>query len=123
MVDGIGALLSVFFLAAILGSFEEQFGMPQGIVYALAVPASIFAIYSFGCFYLAGENWSILLRIIATANLLYCCVTIVLVFYHFTILTWLGITYFLLEIVVIVALVSIEFILSSKQKADFVEVK
>jgi len=54
------------------------------------------------------ENWRPYLKGIAIANVLYCCLTIGLVIYHRTTLTNWGVSYFLLEMVIIISIVITE---------------
>jgi hypothetical protein len=108
LIDGLGALLTAFFLFAILRTFNQYFGMPQKIVTYLSFIAIIFCLYSLCCFFLVKANWQLFLRIITTANLLYCCLTISLIVYYYRSLTLLGITYFVAEISIICYLVLIE---------------
>ena len=113
-VDGIGAWLSAFLLSMVLANFIPVFGMPLHILTVLALIAGFFAFYSFGCYFFLKHNWRPFLKGIAIANLLYCCFTIGLVLYHYAKLTFLGVAYFLAEILVISVLIFIEFKLSSK---------
>jgi|APTNR8051073442_1049403.scaffolds.fasta_scaffold01243_6 hypothetical protein len=108
LLDGLGACLTAFLLGVVLTAFNEHFGMPQKTLNILALIALVFAFYSFFCFFFIGNNWRLFLKIIAAANLLYCCLTITLVIYFYPHLTVLGVIYFLLEIVVVCALVFIE---------------
>ena len=108
LLDSSGAFLTAFFLVAILSIFEEYFGMPRQILTFLSIIALIYAIYSIYCYYFVGDKWRLFLKIICIANGLYCCLTIGLVFYFYPRLTILGITYFLLEIILICGLVIIE---------------
>jgi len=108
LIDGIGALLTVFFLVAILSTFNEYFGMPQKILTILSVIGLFFCIYSISCFFFIKNNWRLFLKVIIIANTLYCCLTIALVIYFYQQLTILGISYFILEIFVVLGLVAIE---------------
>jgi len=108
LFDSLGALLTAFSLGVVLPRFESTFGMPRPVLYVLSLVACGFAVYSFCSYLFAGKNWRPFLKIIAIVNLLYCCATFVLVFYFWEKLTALGVGYFLLEIVVIVALVVVE---------------
>jgi len=101
-------IISTFSLGVVLTRFEHIFGMPRSVLYVLALVACGFAVYSFCCYLFAGKNWRPFLSIIAIANLIYCCVTLFLVYYLWEKLTVFGVGYFLLEIVVIVALVVVE---------------
>lgn len=108
LIDSLGALLTAFFLFVVLRRFEVYFGMPEEILLWLSTIAIIFCVYSFACFIFLKEKWKLYLGIVAVANLLYCCLTLTLVIYNLEVLTFLGITYFVLEIVLIVTLVFIE---------------
>jgi hypothetical protein len=109
LLDSLGALLSAFLLGVVLPSFEPIFGMPRQVLYGLAALAGLFAIYSFWNYRWFKENWRPYLRGIAIVNLLYCGLTAALVIYFREELTKLGLLYFLLEMVVIIVLVMLEF--------------
>lgn len=108
LLDSLGALLSAFFLLCILLPFEGQFGMPQQILLILSAIAVVFAIYSVSCFLFVRANWRPFLKSLYVANLTYCCLTAMLVALNYNQLTWLGLSYFLIEIVLIGMLVAIE---------------
>ena len=108
LIDGLGAFLTAFFLFAILRTFNEYIGMPQAILTKLSIVAVLFCVYSIGCFFLVNKNWKPFLLAISIANLLYCCVTIGFIMYYYPQLTSLGLTYFLLELVVVCGLVFVE---------------
>lgn len=108
LIDCLGALLTTCFLLGILRPLEHLFGMPAHILLLLAIPAAGFAIFSAYCFWFADARWRLLMRVIIVANLLYCCVTAGLIIWLFAQLTWLGVTYFVLEIGIICALVFVE---------------
>ena len=109
LIDFLGAILSAFLLGVVLTYFESTFGMPRKVLYFLAALACLFAIYSFWNYVRFKENWRPYLRGIALVNLLYCCTTAALVIYFRQELTKWGLTYFLLEMVVIICLVVVEF--------------
>jgi len=115
LIDSIGALSSAFLLGVVLVHFESSFGMPRKELYMLSIAACAFAVYSFTCYLLIKENWSPYLRIIAIANLLYCCVTIGLVICLHQQITTLGWLYFVSEIIVIVCLAFVELQTASKK--------
>lgn len=108
LVDSLGALVTVFFLFTILRPFHKYFGMPQITLTYLSLIAAIFCLYSITCFLLLKHNWQPFLRTISIANLLYCSLTIGLVIYYYYSLTLLGITYFLVEIILVCGLVFVE---------------
>jgi hypothetical protein len=108
LIDGTGAFITTFFLFVVLRTFNEYFGMPRTILTYLSCLALIFCGYSTACYFLLKKNWHPFLKAISIANLLYCCLTIGIVFYYYNNLTVLGITYFAAEIVVVCSLVFVE---------------
>ena len=114
LIDSLGALLSAFMLGVVLVRFESTFGMPRKVLYFLSIIACILATYSFICYLLIKENRKPYLKIIACANLIYCCVTAGLTIYFNSVLTNWGFTYFLCEVAVIITLAIIELKSASK---------
>lgn len=108
LLDGLGALLSAFFLGIVLVRFEAVFGMPGNTLHFLAIVAGVFAVFSLTMHFRTPNNWRPYLMAIAVVNLLYCCLTIALVIFYQQQLTLFGIGYFLLEIMIILILVWIE---------------
>ncbi|MEP1033040.1 hypothetical protein [Ekhidna sp.] len=109
LIDGIGATASAIFLGIILVRFNEWIGMPVNVLYILAALAVVFGCYSLSCHFLSILNWRSWLRLIAIVNLLYCLTTLILLIWYIDLLTPLGISYFTLEIAIIIILVSLEF--------------
>lgn len=109
LIDGLGALLTSISLLAVLRPLEHLFGMPEQTLVMLSIPAVLFAIYSGCCFLFVGIGWRSFLRVIAVANLLYCCVTAGLIVTCYAQLTPLGVAYFVVEIVVVSVLAVIEY--------------
>lgn len=108
LIDGLGAALTAFLLSTVLARFEAFFGMPRPVLYWLSGIACLFAMYSFACYFLLKDNWKPFLRVIALANLGYCCLTLGLLFYHAQNLSIWGFAYFLGEIAVIAFLARLE---------------
>ncbi len=108
LIDGLGALVTLFFLAVVLTRFQEYIGMPKKGLYFLSIFAVIFSIYSITCYLLRPVNWNILLRIIAFANLVYCFITIGYICYFYEHLTMIGLLYFITEILIIFVLINLE---------------
>jgi len=118
LIDSLGAMLSALLLGIVLGRFEAAFGMPRKVLYLLSGLAWVYAMYSFLCYWRVEEKWRPYMRVIAVANLCYCCLTIGLVIHYRQELTWLGWTYFLLEVVVILSLITMELKTVSKFPGD-----
>jgi hypothetical protein len=104
LLDGVGAIVSAVSLGLLLPYLNEYIGMPKLSLYALAVPAVFFALYSLICYFIRIDKWRPFLQGIAVANLLYCCVTIFLVFSHYKELTGWGLAYFVGEVAVILVI-------------------
>ncbi|MCA1763154.1 MAG: hypothetical protein ABR574_06610 [Cryomorphaceae bacterium] len=108
LADSLGALLSAFLLGVVLVHFDGFFGMPKKVLYPLALVAVLCCLNTLLCFLLVQQRWRPFLKVISVANILYCFVTIGLVFRFYAELTWAGVTYFALEILVIVLLSALE---------------
>ena len=108
LIDALGALLSAFLLGVVLVTFEPIFGMPVDVLYCLALVAVVFAVFSFFYYLWNPKNWPSFLKIIAISNVIYCAVTMGLVIYLYAQLTALGVLYFILEVLVILSLVRVE---------------
>lgn len=108
LLDSIGAVLTAFSLFVILRNYYTCFGMPAYILTYLSLIALSFCMYSTACYFLLNHNWSPFLRAIGIANLIYCILTMVLLCVYFQELTTLGLAYFIIEILIILALVYVE---------------
>ena len=120
LVDGIGAIITALLLSQLLARFEPVFGMPKEVLYLLAGIAACFAVYSLSVHFLIKENRKPYLMGIAVANTLYCSATLVLVIYLNQSLTWLGIAYFISEIITVMSLVRVEFLIVNNPKRSLV---
>ena len=109
LIDGFGAILSAFLLGVVLVKFEIIFGIPSSVLYLLATIPIFFAIYDFYCYRKRHQKTGLLLKGIAILNLIYCCISLGLIFYHFSTITNLGLIYILIEIVIVFLLAIIEF--------------
>jgi cation transport ATPase len=108
LIDGIGAIITALLLSQVLARYESVFGMPASLLYILAGVAACFAVYSLTCYWRIKEGGAPFLTGIAVANTLYCIATLGIVAYRFDTLTWLGVAYFIGEVLVVMALVSVE---------------
>jgi len=109
LTDGLGAILSAFSLGVVLVKLENFFGIPPSTLYVLAFFPCLFAVYDWHCYQKADENMGVFLKGIAVMNLLYCCLSIAFAFYHYQVITHFGWLYIVLEIMIILTLVYIEF--------------
>jgi len=101
-------MVSAFFLGVVLVAFEPLVGMSKETLYVLAVIPCFFMVYSFGCYFFLKANRKPFLRGIAIANLLYCFVTIWLLYCRYDSLTFWGCGYFLLELLILGILIRAE---------------
>ena len=108
LIDSLGAFLTSFFLFVIMRQFNEYFGMPKTVLTYLFEIAICFCIYSTICFLFLKRRWTLFIRIIGIANLLYCALTIGLLIKYYPLLTIIGTIYFLIEIVIICGLSYVE---------------
>lgn len=104
LTDSIGAFLTAIMLGLILPIYQEHIGMPQFAMRTLAAIASIYCLFSFYHFINFPAKWKIPMRLIALANLIYCCLTIGAIMYFLPQMQLLGLVYFFAEIAVIVFL-------------------
>lgn len=110
LVDGLGALLS----AALLVTLPDL-GVSAKMLQALAGAAVVMAVYSLSCSLMKRTSKSYL-RVIATANSLYCLVTIAMMIEQRARLSLLGFSYFVLEILVISPLILLELRLAASNQ-------
>ena len=108
LMDGVGATLSAILLGVVLPALEPYIGMPRRVLLVLALVAALYGVYSTGCYFLRRNHWQAGVRVISILNLVYCGMTAVLVVAFRARLKRIGIAYFLLEILVIGALVAVE---------------
>ncbi|MCF2875710.1 MULTISPECIES: hypothetical protein [unclassified Tenacibaculum] len=109
LIDGFGAILSAFMLGVILVRFEALFGIPSSALYILAIIPLFFTLYDIYSFKQKHSKTNVLLKGIAILNLLYCCISLGFAFYHFNSITYIGWSYILIEITIILLLAFIEF--------------
>ena len=108
LIDSVGAILTAFFLFSVLRPFNEHFGMPKIVLIDLSIIAFCFFIYSITCFLFLKGDLKLFIRLIGISNLLYCALTIGLLYKYHTFLTNLGMIYFLIEVLIICTLSYIE---------------
>ena len=121
LIDGLGALLTSFLLVVVLTKFQDDFRMPMRILYYLSLIALVISIYSFSCHFLLIDRWEPFLKGIIFANLTYCCLTMGSVYYFYQDLSLAGVLYFGVELIIIIALVSMEFATLSNLSKDMLQ--
>lgn len=109
LLDGLGAIVSASLLLLISSLFPTFFHFPQKSIYLLAGIAYLFAAYSLFFSQKTSTKWPLFLQLIATANILYCLATLILVLVYFPHLSLFETVYFLAEIIIVLTLVYVEF--------------
>jgi hypothetical protein len=117
LTDGLGALVSTVSLV-VVASLETLFGMPKAVLFKLMPIAAVLMACSLSCYLIQPKSWTFCLTLIAIANILYSCVIAALVLYHFHKLTALGVTYFFIEILILIFLSGIELRLTSYKQGQ-----
>lgn len=107
LFDGIGAIGSTTATATIALALQSQFGMPADMLWGLVLLAVGFVGYSLTCWRRRAplRPW---LPIVMGANLTYCVALAAVLVAHASVLTRLGLAYFLGEILVIIGVVTLE---------------
>jgi hypothetical protein len=108
LMDSLGAFLTTVMLFMVLPNMKTYFGMPRITLENLALIAFCFALYSISCFLFLKKNWSFYLRIIAYANISYCCLTLFLLIVLHAQITKFDWMYFFGEIAIVLSLVALE---------------
>ncbi|AFM04058.1 hypothetical protein Fleli_1646 [Bernardetia litoralis DSM 6794] len=121
LLDGIGALVTCLSLFGIGFWLQGYFGMPKRVLYSLAFVVVFYAVYSFSCYFFlfdkfgkTTKKWQSFLKIIITANSLYCVIMPFLLVQFYQNLTILGLFYFIFEVIVMTVLVVLEIKIASK---------
>lgn len=108
LIDGLGALVSAFLLGVILVQLEGFFGIPKSMLYFLALFPCFFVIYDFYCYQKNSKSTGTGLKTIGFFNLFYCILSVGMAIYHSQNITFFGWSYIALEVMIVVALASIE---------------
>lgn len=116
LIDSIGALLTAFFLYVVMRQFNYYVGMPNQVLTLLSIVAICFFLYSMLCLIILKRNRGPFIKVIGIANFIYCLLTIAMLFKYHHVLTVIGESYFLVEIVLICILSYIEINVSRKLK-------
>ena len=116
LIDSIGAFITAIFLFVIVRQFNVHFGMPEKEVTYLSVIAVFYCIYSAACFLFLKGDFTPFIRFIGSANLIYCAFTIGLLIKYYPLLTSIGTSYFLIEIVIICGLSYVELNVAKRNK-------
>jgi hypothetical protein len=105
LIDSIGAATTALLLTTLPFIWPRIFGLPVSITNSLSIPAAVFMVYSFLCFYYFSiRNWKRLLFGIALANLSYCLVSLFVIIKHSDSVSPIGWLYFIGELFIITGL-------------------
>jgi hypothetical protein len=107
LLDSLGALVTAVNLL-VISQFESYSGVPRDIALILLPLPILYSIFSFLSYKFGNHNWRSLLKMIAIANLFYCCLTMYVTWINFDTFKILGIIYFIVEILIIVVLATLE---------------
>ncbi|NNF32476.1 MAG: hypothetical protein HKN68_00095 [Saprospiraceae bacterium] len=113
LFDGIGAIVSALLLGIVLVQFNRYIGMPSNVLYMLASVAVVLSMYSITCYIKRVKNWKTCLKGISILNLLYCMLTAMMVYYNWDQIKTLGVTYFTIEIILIIGIAVFELRIAS----------
>lgn len=115
LIDSLGAGLSAISLSVALPLLQKHAEMPLRVLFLLAGIAFTLSVYSLSRYKYADHANKIWLKIIIFANLSYVTLTIYLIFVKPFSATLLGKIYFVIEIVIIMLLVAVEFYILKKK--------
>jgi len=82
LIDGIGAILSAFFLGIILVHWQRFFGIPVASLYFLAGFPILFAVFDLYSLFQKNQNFASYLILIGLLNLSYCALSISTGIFH-----------------------------------------
>jgi hypothetical protein len=114
LLDGTGATLSAAFTGLILPRLSEWTGIPWLVLSQLVLLPLFFGGFSFGCYFFVSTAKRWMLWAVIFANLFYCLISISIVFLLEG-LTTFGISLLLIEVLVILAVVWLEWIVVRKE--------
>jgi hypothetical protein len=114
LLDSFGALLTAILLF-IIRQFEHTFGISGSLTSCLISLAILLSIFSALSYKFGNQKWKFLLKIIAMGNLLYCGLTVYLMFTNFASFKSFGKWYFAVEVFIILILSAIEFRIATRR--------
>jgi hypothetical protein len=108
LIDSIGAVVTALLTGVLLAQFESFFGVPAQTLYLLSIAPVLYAVYSLVCYLRFPSSWRMLMRIIASANLLYVIVVNVWMLFFQPGITGWGMIYFVGEFFIVAGIAAIE---------------
>lgn len=116
LVDGLGAILTTLFLLFLVPILDPFWVNANPFYNSLPLISGILAFASLSAFFFFKTNWLIYLRYVVMANIGYCLFSIFILVFDSHLVSILIITYFSLEILVVLLLVYVELTLISVHK-------
>lgn len=101
LIDAVGAAVTALLLWQLIGRFPQLFGVPLFWIRWLSRIAIVYSTYSLLCYIIRPGFAGKFLKIIATANIIYCAIILLMIVTNFNSLSALAIAYFIVEIGVI----------------------
>ena len=114
LIDALGAAVSAILLGVVLVKLERVFGIPESTLYFLAAIPVLFIPYDLFCLSKSKNNLGPFLKAIAVMNMMYCCLSIGMAFYHLKTITFFGYLYILIEVIITFTLAVFEFKVANK---------
>jgi hypothetical protein len=108
VLDGVGALLSLLGLLLLFLFFQKEVGFSTGVFGVLLVAAMLLAAFDFFCYFKIEPPYQRHMLMLAMGNIAYIIFTAVGLFYHAQQVSVFAWSYFLLELVILMALVVLE---------------
>ena len=95
-------------LGVVLVYFNEIFGIPISVLKLLAFIPLFFAVFDAICLGFSKTNLHPYLKVIAGFNITYCFLSIGLALFHVVTITWLGWSYLIVEVILVLCLAYFE---------------
>ena len=109
LIDACGALITATSLLGILAQLEYLFGMPRDVLFVLSGIAFCLFLYSIICYRFINTNWKSFLKLLILFNFSYILVTLGMIIKYKAELTIIGLIYFIIELILIGFIISLEF--------------
>lgn len=117
LVDGMGTLVTAFFLLVVLHQLEIYFGIPYYLLQFLAIFPFLFFIFDLFVYLKVKDHYATYLKLIASFNWGYCLVSLSVMAYHYGEIKPLGMLYLFGEIVIVFTIAYIEWLTAKNLKS------
>lgn len=116
ILDGLGAFLSLCMHLLILAYFQEAIGLPINALLVFSIFPIIYLLFDWFAYKANPSFDQRNLLIIALSNLMYCVIVAVVLITYKDLISVLGGSYFLIEIILILVIASMEYRTSNTLK-------